>query len=899
MDAAYNLKHIMSLAPGVRLGPYEIVALIGAGGMGEVYRARDGNLTRDVALKILPELFARDPERRARFTREANLLATLNHPNIAAIYGFESSDQVPALVLEMVEGPTLADRIERGPIPPDEALPIARQIAQALEAAHAQGIVHRDLKPANVKVRDDGTVKVLDFGLAKAIAPDNAAVVVAASPTITSPAATAMGTIMGTAAYMSPEQARGRAVDKRSDIWSFGAVLYEMLTSRRAFDGEDVSDTLANVLKREPDWSALAPDTPPTVERVLRRCLTKDPRLRTHDVADIRIDLEDREPPTQVREHRRSARLNVFERSAWIGVALAFAALAGFAWWRGRAAEPSPQPVLRFQIPPPDKHSFGALGGTGLGFVTPSGISPDGTRIVFYAEDETGKGGLWLRPLDSFDARQLPETDGGFQPFWSPDGQSIAFFAKRTLYRLDVARGERREICPFTGIARGGSWSATGSIVFATSNPQSLMRVAPQGGKPTPIRVSGAENQLGPVSWPSFLPDGRRFLYHARTKAGAVGTIFLASIESDTDVRTVVTSDTQALFVAPGYLLFGRDTRLLRQTFDVETGQVSGDAVVIIDRLRTMTQIAFGEFSASNTGMLAYRSGLDASNQFTWVDRKGAPQGTVGAPGRYRTSALSPDGRRLVYTDLTDDNLKLLDLRTQITTVLTTEPGTETAPVWSSDGKYVYYRSENGGVFRKEADGTSGPVKLLDGPINGPGQFVKDATLGSLLLYFGFLPNQTSMDILILPLDGPAAPRAIVATPSADVEPQVSPDGKWLAYSSSETGDYEVYVLPFPPADQKGRRISRSGGRQAMWRADSRELFFVNDNRKFYVVRIPESGPAPDTAPEFLFDMHASVSNTRNSYVPSADGQRFLVNMVLDRQDAPINVISNWPAGIK
>jgi eukaryotic-like serine/threonine-protein kinase len=889
----------MSLAPGVRLGPYEIVALIGAGGMGEVYRARDGNLTRDVALKVLPELFARDPERRARFTREANLLATLNHPNIAAIYGFESSDHVPALVLEMVEGPTLADHIDRGPMPPDEALPIARQIAHALEAAHAQGIVHRDLKPANVKVRNDGTVKVLDFGLAKAIAPDSAPAVVAASPTITSPAATAIGTIMGTAAYMSPEQARGRAVDKRTDIWSFGAVLYEMLTGRRAFDGEDVSDTLANVLKREPDWSAMPPDTPPAIERVLRRCLMKDPRLRTHDVADIRIDLDDREPAPQIAAGDRAGRLRVFERTAWIGVALVFAALAGFAWWSGHAAESLPQPALRFQISPPDKHSFGALGGPGLGNVTSSAISPDGTRLVSYAEDGTGKGSLWLREMDSLETRELPETGGAFQPFWSPDSQSIAFFADRKLYKLEVARGGRSEVCPFIGNPRGGSWSATGNIVFATTNPQSLMRVASQGGNPSPIRLSGAENQLGPISWPSFLPDGRRFLYSARTRGDVVRAVYLASIDSDSDVRRVVTSDTQAVFVAPGYLLFGRDGRLLHQAFDVETGQVSADAVVVVDRLRMMIQISFGDFSASNTGMLAYRSGLDASNQFTWVDRKGASQGTVGAPGRYRTAALSPGGRRLVYTDLTDDNLKLLDLRTQITTVLTSEAGSETAPVWSSDGKYVYYRSDNGGVFRKEADGTSGPVKVLDGQVNGPSQFVKDATLGSLLLYFGILPNQTSQDILILPLDGPPSPRAIVATPSADVEPQVSPDGKWLAYSTSETGANEVYVSPFPPADQKGLRISRSGGRQAMWRADSRELYFVNDARKFYVVRIPESGPAADIAPEFLFDMHANVANTRNSYVPSADGQRFLVNMVLDTEEAPINVISNWRAGIK
>ena len=385
----------MSLAPGARVGSYEIVALVGAGGMGEVYRARDGKLTRDVALKILPPLFARDPERLARFSREANLLATLNHPNIAAIYGFESSDHSPALVLEMVEGPTLAERIERGPIPLEDALPIARQIADALEAAHAQGIVHRDLKPANIKVRDDGTVKVLDFGLAKAIAVDSSPGVVPLSPTITSPAATAMGTIMGTAAYMSPEQARGRAVDKRSDIWAFGAVLYEMLTGRRAFDGEDVSYTLANILKGEPDWSALPAGTPPAIERVLRRCLTKDPRLRTHDVADVRIELDERASADAATVHvatgGRPGSLKGFERMAWLGVALALAAIAGFALWRGRAPEPVAQPVLRFQIPPPEKHSFGALGGAGVGLVTVSALSPDGTRLVFYAADQSGR----------------------------------------------------------------------------------------------------------------------------------------------------------------------------------------------------------------------------------------------------------------------------------------------------------------------------------------------------------------------------------------------------------------------------------------------------------------------------------------------------------------------------
>ena len=887
----------MSLAPGVRLGPYEIVALIGAGGMGEVYRARDRNLTRDVALKILPELFAHDPERLARFTREANLLATLNHPNIAAIYGFESSDHVRALVLEMVEGPTLAARLDRGAIPADEALPIARQIAQALEAAHAQGIVHRDLKPANVKVRNDGAVKVLDFGLAKAIAADSSPAVVAAAPTITSPAATAMGMIMGTAAYMSPEQARGGAVDKRSDIWSFGAVLYEMLTGRRAFDGEDVPDTLANVLKQEPDWSALPPATPVSIQRVIRRCLAKDSRQRLHDMADVRIELDDAgfggataSPPVA------AGGLRAPERAGWITVVLALAVAAGYALFRVPVPE-AVAPVLRFQIPPPEQHTFGALGGPTGGLATLSALSPDGTRLVFYAADQNGKGGLWLRALDSFEARRLPGTDRGSQPFWSPDGTSVAFFADRKLYRLDVARGDRREICAYDGNnPRGGSWSASGTIIFSTGAPPRLMRVPAEGGKPEQVRLP--ENNVGVPSWPSFLPDGMNFLYWLiRTKSSSGAAIYLASIESETANKPLVASETQAVYVSPGYLLFGRDGRLVRQRFDVGTLELSGNAVPIVDRLRITMSVGLGEFTVSDTGLLAYRSGLDASNQFVWVGRKGEPSGTAGPPGRYRSLALSPDGRRLVYGDAADGNLKILDLQRGLVTVFTSEPGVETAPVWSPDGTRIYYRSDAGGAFMKEVDGSSPRVQVIETLLNGPTQAIYDKTLGPLLLYFGVLDNR-SQDVLLLPLTGKPTPRAIVSTENADVEPQVSPNGKWLAYATDESGAYEIWVVSFPPVG-RGIRISEFGGRQPMWRADSKELYFVSDERKFYALTVPESGPSVDLKPQFLFEMHANVMNTRNAYVPRADGQRFLVNAVLDTQDAPINVISSWAAGVK
>jgi eukaryotic-like serine/threonine-protein kinase len=883
----------MSLAPGTRLGSYEIVALIGAGGMGEVYRARDSRLSRDVALKILPELFARDPDRQARFTREANVLAALNHPNIAAIYGVESSDSVPALVLEMVDGPTLAERIDRGALPLEEALPIARQVADALEAAHANGFIHRDLKPANIKVRGDGTVKVLDFGLAKAMAGDRSSAAVATAPTITTPAMTAIGTIMGTAAYMSPEQARGRVVDKRSDIWAFGAVLYEMLTGRRAFDGDDVSDTLANVLKREPDWTAVPPQTPAAVVRVMRRCLVKDPRQRTHDMADVRIELDERTLQDTPTVSAGSPRLKTIERGAWLAAALVLAALAfaASALWRGRALDPVAQPAIRFQVAPPPKHSFGALGIPGVMAPLPA-LSSDGTRLVFHVSDESGKGGLWVRALDSFSARPLPGSEMGGLPFWSPDNQSIGFFSNGKMYRIDAAGGEPREICAYVGNPRGASWSSSGTIVYATSNPPTVMSVSATGGIPAPISLPGQEQFRGPVSWPSFLPDGRSFLYWVRVGSEAGTSVHVATLGSTVTGKQLTTSETQATFVPPNDLFFVRDTRLYRQHFDPVTLTLSGDPVIVVDQVRVSVELGLGEYVASPNGVLAYRSGLDRSNQFAWVDRKGDLIRNVGPAGRYRTFALSADARQLVYLDMADGNLKLHDLQRDVSTRLTSEPGVETSPVWSPKG-LIYYRSAIGGVFVKDTNSTLPPTMIYNGGFAGPTQFLDHPTLGPLLLHFG-LGADRSLDIIMLKLTAPPTPQFIVSTPAAEVEPSVSPDGKWLAYASGETGTYEIYVTPFPPNERRGVRISRLGGRQPFWRANSQELFFVSDDRKFYVVKVPNTGPSPDIAPEFLFEMHANVAATRNAYVPHPDGEQFLINMVLDAEDAPVNVISDW-----
>jgi Tol biopolymer transport system component len=425
------------------------------------------------------------------------------------------------------------------------------------------------------------------------------------------------------------------------------------------------------------------------------------------------------------------------------------------------------------------------------------------------------------------------------------------------------------------------------------------MSVSSRGGIPTTLALHGdaAGDAKSRPTWPSFLPDGRRFLYLAHER-GEAAAIYLGDSGSPGAGRRLVDSNTQAVFVQPGYLLFGRGTALVRQAFDQQSGQVTGDAIPIVDRLRTLGLVAFGEFSASSTGVLTYRSGVDTSTQFTWVDRKGNTLSSVGQPGRYRTSALSPDGTRVVYTDVSDGNLKILDLQSGITNLFTSDPGSETAPVWSSDGDTIYYRSDLGGAFAKAVNGSSPPVRLLDDFINGPTQFLNHPTRGPLLLYFQGPPFRPSMDILMLPLTGKREPQAVVSTQFGEAEPQVSPNGKWLAYASGDLGDYEIDVVPFL-TDGPKVRVSRSGGRQPYWRADSRELFFVSDSRKFYALRIPDAGPSREIEPEFLFDMHANVVNARNSYIPSADGSRFLVITVLDTQDAPIHVVSNWIAAIQ
>jgi hypothetical protein len=606
----------MSLGPGARLGPYEVISAIGAGGMGEVYRARDTKLGRDVALKIISDAFALDPDRLARFKREAQVLASLNHPNIAAIH---------ALVLELVEGPTLADRIAQGPIPLDDALSIARQIADALEAAHEHGIVHRDLKPANIKLRPDGTVKVLDFGLAKAMHPAPTSDV-SQSPTITSPAMTRMGVILGTAAYMSPEQAKGRPADKRSDIWAFGCVLYEMLTAKRPFDGEDVSDTLAFILTKDPDWSALPPSTPAAVRRLLRRCLDKSAKERLRDISDARLEIKEAltAPPGEATvatsapvKARRTARVWPATAAALLLTTLAFAAAVVYL-----IRSTGNEAVVRFTVSPPEKTAFSfSVAGAGGSVAFNSAISPDGRKMIFTIQDAAGKVLLWVRPVDSLAAQPLPGTDDPTLPFWSPDSRFVGFFAGGKLKKIDVTGGPPLTLCDAPS-ARGGAWNRDGVIVFAPSITSPLSRVSAAGSEP--VAVTKLQSGQTYHRSPSFLPDGRHFVYLARGESPGV---FVSSLDS-TDATRLLSADTQASYTPPGYLLFVRQGTLLAQPFYANKLQLAGEPFPVAERVVADTASGLAAFSVSENGALTYRTGSTTTTgddwQMAWLDRQGS-----------------------------------------------------------------------------------------------------------------------------------------------------------------------------------------------------------------------------------------------------------------------------------
>jgi Tol biopolymer transport system component len=900
----------MTIGPGARLGPYEVTALLGEGGMGKVWRAHHTALKRDDALKVLPDEFAVSPDRLARFRREAQVLASLNHPNIAHVYGLEPSDPstgsgqagVQALVMELVEGPTLADRIAQGPIPVDEALPIAKQIAEALEAAHEQGIIHRDLKPANIKVRPDGTVKVLDFGLAKAMEPLSAGGIAAtAAPTISSPAMmTGVGMLLGTAAYMSPEQARGKVVDRRTDIWAFGCVLFEMLTGKRAFDGEETTEVLARVIEREPDFKALPRPTPPAIRRLLRRTLEKDRKRRLADASDARLEIDEASMATPAEITSANAPLTRGrDRITWaLGAmaVLAIAALAIPATLYVRRATPEAIVTRLDVVTPPtsDAYSFA--------------LSPDGRQLVFVANGERGSQ-LWLRPLDQVRAQPIAGTEGALFPFWAPDGRAVGFFAAGKLKRVGLT-GAALQVLADAPYPRGGTWSGDGSIVFAPSVADPLLRIAATGGATAPVtRLAPGQTSH---RWPQFLPDGRRFLFMVTTGRQETNGIYVSSVDGGEPTH-VMPAETAAMYAPPGYLLLVSQGVLAAYPFDAARATVRGEPIPVAQGVGTNDGGFHSAFSVSARGVLAYRGGTGARGQLVWIDRTGKMVGTVGelsdenSPGNL---ALAPDGQRVGIGRIVQGNVDvwLIDGGRGVPTRFTFDAAADNAAVWSPDGSQVVFRSSRNGVhdlFVKAASGTADEQPLL---VNSQGKGPLDWSQDGRFLLYGTQDPKTGSDLWVLPMMGERKPFAVLQSSFNEMEGQFSPDGRWLAYASDESGRYEICARAFPEASGKWL-VSVAGGVER-WRRDGRELYYVAPDARLMAVPIrlaPDTHAFDNGPPVPLFSRRLATGSNiapagflaRAQYAVASDG-RFLMLIAGDAADtSPITIVQHWDQELK
>ncbi len=804
------------MMPGTRIGSHEVIAALGAGGMGQVYRARDTNLGREVAIKILPEAFASDPERVARFEREARVLASLNHPNIATIHGLERANGQSFLIMELVAGETLATRVERGPIPVDEALPLAVQIAAALEAAHEKGVVHRDLKPANIAVTPDGKLKVLDFGLAKALADEARAIDVSQSPTMAQ-GPSSSGMILGTAAYMSPEQARGKPVDKRADIWAFGCVLFEMLTGKAAFAGETLTDIIAAVVKNEPEWTALPANTPEIVRALLRRCLKKDPARRLHDAADTRIELEEvlDEPlaPSQGLTARR-LRSSFASRILWVLVAVLATSLVVIPIVLQRP-EPSGLRIVRLELNlPPGIETSGTN--------SPSmAISPDDTQIVFSG----GFGGLrrlYARRLDGLESTPFRGTETMNMCVFSPDGRAVAFVnSDRTLRKVALADGLVTTILrdvDYNGT--GAAWGTDDRITFVRAG--SLWQVPSEGGRPEQLTVlDSAKNELL-HSWPTVVPDAKAILFTSVVGTNPTTTRIEALSLASRQRHIVVDAARSPILAASGHLLFFRDGSLIAAPFDAEKLETTGPAVAVLSDI-ALDQVGIPLVAVSNGGTLAYVPSNNATKRLVWVSRQGVEQLITDVSRPYVNPRLSPDGHRIVV-EVAGGDLWIQDLERGTFTRLTSgDTIGNTFAAWTPDAERIVFRTLNG-PRESASDGSGGSRSLGGTTADIPTSVSPD---GNTLAFIRQGPSETGADIYTLSLRGDPDPRAFVTTAGYDGGGQFSPDGHWMAYVTNESGQFEVYLRPYPGPDKKFP-VSTQGGSHPRWNPNGKELFYRN-----------------------------------------------------------------------
>ena len=860
----------MTIEAGATLGGYQLIALIGAGGMGRVFRAHDAKLGRDVAVKILPEMFATDPERLARFEQEARVLASLNHFHIAHIYGLETSP-VPFIVMELVDGETLAERVVRTKrLRLPEALDLARQIADGLDAAHERGIVHRDLKPANIAVTPEGTIKILDLGLAKAGSPPGglADLELTNSPTMLSPTLT--GTLLGTAPYMSPEQARGKAVDKRADIWAFGCVVYEMLAGRPAFEGDTTTDVLARIVEREPAWDALPAEVPAAVSRLLRRCLEKDPKRRLRDIGDARLDLDavDVDRPSPERPRRSPAFV-----APLLLVGIATGAIA--MWLALRS------PVR--DRPRPARLAFSAPEGVVLD-VGPPVPSPDGTRIAFAARDREGQRTLWIRTIASLSAQRLAGTEGvaGNAVFWSPDSAWVGFAAGGKLKKISANGGPALNICSINSLL-GATWSADNTILLAPANRTTLFRVAASGGTPEPLTALNAQRRENSHRWPHFLPDGRHFLFTARSDVLENNFIYVGSLDAK-EIKPLIAAQSPGIYVSPGWLLYVREQTLMAQHLDLQALALTGEPVVVAAAVGHNTPSSQAFFGASNNGaVIAFEPAAPARSSLTWYNRAGESIATVGPERSYGDLQLSPDGRMaaVVVTDQNSGNrdIWLMTLANGTVSPFTSNAANDWQMTWSRDSRRLAFASDRNGrssVYVKSIDG--GPEELLL-QIPERGVFPKSWSMDGHTMLLGVDTTSGIPKLWAMALDGTRKPFPVAGDegPARENEAQISASGRWIIFESNQTGSTEVFLSPFPTGGR--RQLSTAGGIGPRWGPGDREAYYLAPDGTIMVVGfgadMAASAPRPLLRPCQLTVPPASGG--QHLFDVTSDGTRFLV----------------------